>query len=306
MSTVTLAEAAKLTQDMLIAGVIESIVTVDRFYDVLPFVGIEGNSIAYNRENALGDVQMAGIGDTITAKSPATFTKVTSSLTKIIGDAEVDNMLQATQSDYTDQTGAQVMSKAKSVGRQYRSQLINGDGIGDNMTGLLSLVAAGQIIDATDADGDDLSFGVLDNLIDSVTDKDGQVDYFQMHSRTIRSYFALLRALGGAGIGEVVTLPSGVQVPGYRGVPIFRNDNIPINQTTGATTTTTTIMAGTIDDGSHQVGISGLTARNAFGLQVKNIGEKEDKDEEITRVKFYCGLALYSELGLAAATGIKN
>lgn len=306
MASVTLAESAKLSQDMLIAGIIETIVTVDRFYEILPFHEIEGNALAYNRENAMGTVQNLGVGDTITAKAAATFTQVTTGLTTLLGDAEVNNLIQATRSNIQDQTAAQIASKAKNIGQTYRAQLINGDGTNDTITGLLSLVAAGQTIASTDANGDALSFEVLDNLIDIVTDKNGQVDYFQLNSRTLRSYFTLLRALGGAGIGEVVTLPSGTQVPGYRGVPMFRNDNLPTDQTRGTTTDATTILAGTVDDGSMQVGIAGLTAMGDAGIRVSNIGESETKDETITRVKFYNGLALFSELGLAAATGITN
>lgn len=308
MATVTLAESAKLAQDDLVAGVIENIITVNRMFEVLPFDGISGNALAYNRENTLGDVQMAGIGDSVTAKNPATFTRVTSSLTTIIGDAEVNGLIQATRSDDTDQTAVQVASKAKSCGRQFQDQMLNGDGTGSNITGLLGLVAGSQTIGAGDgaANGASLAFEDLDALIDQVTDKDGEVDYFMMHARTLRSYYALLRSLGGASIGDVVTLPSGVQIPAYRGIPIFRNDWAPINQTVGTSTNCTTVLAGTLDDGSRTHGIAGLTAVNAAGIQVKYIGEKENADEEITRVKWYCGLALFSEKGLAALTGVTN
>lgn len=306
MSSVTLAESAKLAQDELVAGVIENIITVNRMFDVLPFDSIDGNSLAYNRENALGDVQMLGVGGTVTAKAAATFTKVNSNLTKIIGDAEVDGLIQATRSgDGNDQTAVQIASKAKSCGRQYQQQLVTGDGTGDNMTGLLALCDAGQKV-STGANGGALSFAFLDELLDLVTDKDGNVDYIAMHARTIRSYKALLRGLGGAGVNEVVELPSGAEVPAYGAVPIFRNDYLPINQTKGTGSAQTTILAGTFDDGSRTHGIAGLTASNASGIQVVPVGEKEAADEFIWRVKWYCGLALFSLKGLAAADGITN
>lgn len=310
MPSVTLAESAKLSQDMLIAGVIENVITVNRMYEVLPFAGISGNALAYNRENALGDVQTAGVGDTITAKAAATFTQVTSSLTTIIGDAEVNGLIEASRSNINDQRAVQIASKAKSVGREFQQQLITGTGASNQFSGLSSLVAASQTVAATTGgvatNGGELSFAIMDELMDAVTDKDGQVDYFTMHSRTIRSYMELLRQLGGASINEVVTLPSGTTVPAYRGVPIFRNDYIPIDQTVGSASNATTIFAGTLDDGSMTTGISGITAENAAGIQVVEVGESESKDNNITRVKWYCGLALFSEKGLAAATGITN
>jgi hypothetical protein len=306
MPSVTLAESAKLAQDELVAGVIENVITVNPFFDILPFDGIEGNALAYNRENVLGDTQVLGVGGTITAKAAATFTQVTSTLTTIIGDAEVNGLIKATRSgDGNDQEAIQIASKAKSVGRRYQDMLVNGTGASDQFAGLLLLCAASQKA-ATGANGKALDFLVLDELIDLVTDKDGEVDYFMMHSRTIRSYMALLRGLGGASINEVVQLPSGREVPAYRGIPIFRNDWNPINQVKGTGSNQTTIFAGTLDDGTRMHGISGLTALQAAGIQVVPVGESETKDESITRIKWYSGLALFSEKGLAAADGITN
>jgi hypothetical protein len=307
MASVTLTESAKLAQDELVAGVIENVITVNEMFDLLPFDGIDGNALAYNRENVLGDVQVAGVGTTITAKNPATFTHVTSTLTTIIGDAEVNGLIQATRSgDGNDQTAVQVASKAKSAGRKYQDQLINGDGTGNTFTGLTGLVAASQTIGAGDgaANGAALSFEDLDALIDLVTDKDGQVDYIMMHGRTRRKYLALLRALGGTSPGDIYTMPSGRQVPAYRGIPIFRNDWIPINQTQGTSVNATSVFAGTFDDGSRTHGIAGLTAATEAGIKVKYVGEKEDADESITRITWYCGLALFSEKGLAMLEGV--
>lgn len=306
MASVTLAESAKLAQNDLVAGLIENVITINRFYEVLPFDGIEGNALAYNRENVLGDVDVEGVGDSIGGKAAATFTQVTSSLTTIIGDAEVNGLIQATRSgDGNDQTAIQIASKAKSAGRKYQDMLINGTGASEQFTGMISLCASGQKV-STGTHGGALSFAFLDELIDLVVDKDGTVDYITLHARPIRSYMALLRGLGGASISDVVELPSGAKVPAYRGVPMFRNDWIPINQTKGAGSAQTTIFAGTLDDGSRSHGIAGLTAAQYAGLAMEDVGLSETKDEHIYRVKWYCGLALFSEKGLAAAEGITN
>lgn len=303
MPTVTLAESAKLTQDQLVAGLIESIIEVNPLYEMMPFTEIEGNALAYNRENVLGDVQFLGVGGTITAKNPATFTKVTSELTTLIGDAEVNGLIQATRSDYTDQTAVQVASKAKSLGRQYQQAMVSGDGTGDSFEGMLSLVAAGQTISAG-VNGGQLTFELIDELLDKVKDKDGQVDFIMSTFAQRRKYFSLLRALGGAGINETITLPSGRQVPIYRGVPWFVNDFIPSNMTQGTAANATVMFAGTFDDGSNKYGIAGLSARGAAGLRIQNVGPKEAADETITRVKMYCGFANFSQLGLAALVGL--
>jgi Phage capsid-like protein len=308
MATVTLAESAKLSQDMLVAGVIENVITVNAIYDRLPFELVEGNALGYNRENALGDIQMAQVGDTITAKNPATFTYVTSPLTTIVGDAEVNGLIQATRSNKTDQKATQIASKAKSAGRKYQDQMVNGTGVAPQFSGMLTLCDAAKKVAANNgaANGAVLSFNDLDALIRQVTDKDGEVDFIMAHGRTIDSFYALLRGLGGAGVGEVITLPSGRKVPSYRGIPIFRNDWLPITQTVGTSTNCTTVMAGTFDDGSMSHGIAGLTASRQSGMHIKEVGEKEAADESITRVVWYCGFALYSLNGLAALTGVTN
>lgn len=310
MASVTLAESAKLTQDQLVVGVIENVVTVDQMFEVIPFDGISGNALSYNRENALGDVIRATVGTTFSGagagKSAATFTNVTSALTTIMGDAEVNGLIQATRSsDGNDQTAIQIASKAKSAARDWRDQFITGDGTSESFTGLISLCATGQKV-ATGDDGGALTLKFMDELLDLVVDKDGEVDYIIMPARTIRSYKVLLRALGGTPASEAVTLASGGKVLGYNNVPIFRNDNIPVDQTKGTGSAQTTIFAGTFDDGSQTIGLSGLTAANDAGITVTDVGEAEDADEHIWRVKWYCGLALYSELGLACADGITD
>lgn len=318
MASVTLVESAKLAQDELVAGVIEDIITVNQMYAVLPFDDIDGNSLKYNRENALGGVGVAGVGDTIGSgdsnpltggsgegKDAATFTEVFSGLTTILGDAEVNGLIQATRSGSgNDQTATQISSKAKHCGRLYQYMLVNGTGASDQFAGMIALCAAGQTVTPTGVNGDVLSFETMDAAIDLVTAKDGACDFMSMNARERRKYRSLLRGLGGAAIMETVELPTGEKVMAYGDIPLFRNDYIPIDQTYGGSTDASTIFAGCFDDGSRSNGIAGLTAREASGLQITDVGEAETKDEHIWRVKWYCGLALFSEKALACATGI--
>ena len=319
MASVTLVESAKLAQDDLVAGVIENIITVNQMFQSMPFDGIEGNSIKYNRENALGGVGVTGIGtvfddatdrnpipgETAGIKAAATFTEVFSGLTTIVGDAEVNGLIQATRSgDGNDQTAVQIASKSKHAGRLYQHMLINGTGASDQFDGLINLCASSQTRPWVVTNGDPLTLAIMDELMDLVTVKDGMVDWFTMHARERRAYRTLLRALGGAAIMEVVTLPGGEEIMAYSGVPIFRNDYIPIDQTADGSTDATTIFAGTFDDGSRSNGLAGLTADQASGVRVVDVGESETKDERIWRVKWYAGMALFSEKALACATGI--
>lgn len=306
MASVTLAEASKLGLNDLQSGVVENIVTASAFYQVLPFEEIYGNALAYNRENALGDVQVLGVDGTITAKAAATYTAKTAGLTTIIGDAEVNGLVVAQGiggNAGNDVVAAQIASKAKAIGREYQRLLIAGDsGNANEFDGLARLVAASQKIDSN---ATALSLTAMDELLSAVTAKNGQVDFITMHSKGINKLKALLRALGGA-TPEYVQM--GYSADGrpnmvlmYDGVPVFRNDYIATNG--GAGTNESTVFAGCFNDGTGN-GIAGLTAANGAGVQVQPVGASETKDSEIWRVKFYSGLVSYSDLGLAAITEV--
>ncbi len=303
MASVPLEEAGKLAQDQLVQGVIEEIIDSNPMFEIFPFEGIDGNSLAFNRENTLGDVQVLGVGGTITAKNPATFTKVNANLTTILGDAEVNGLIQATRSGNVDQKAQQIASKAKSAARKYQDMMINGTGTGDEFMGLRGLVANSQKISAktggVDTNGGVLTFELLDELLDLIKDKDSRPDFLMMSARERRRVMQLLRAMGGASPADVYTMPSGEQIIAYNNVPIFVNDYIPTNLTRGTASNASVVFAGTWDDGSLTHGISGLTAKNAAGISIVEVGQSETKDEEITRVRWYTGLANFSQKGLA-------
>jgi len=306
MASVTLAEASKLGLNDLQTGVIENIITANAMYQVLPFDIVTGNAMQYTRENALGDVEVLGIDGTITAKAPATFTSKTAGLTTILGDAEINGLIIAQgvgANAGNDPVAVQIASKAKGVGREFQRQLVVGDSaVPNEFDGLAKLVASTQKVDAN---ANALSFSMLDELLSAITAKNGQVDFITMHSKGINKVKALLRALGGA-TPEYVQMgysadgrPNMVMV--YEGVPIFRNDYIPVNG--GAGTNESTIYAGTFNDVTGN-GIAGLFADGGRGVIVEGGQMLENKDSTLWRVKMYTGLVSYSDFGLAAITEV--
>ena len=309
MASVTLAESAKLAQDMLVSGIIDTLITSDQLFQVLPFESFSGNALAYNRYNTHGDAVFAGVGTVMadgSGKTAATYEQKTTSLTTIMGDAEVNGLIEATRSNSgIDQTQAQITSKAIAVGKLYQNAFINGTGADNQFAGLINLCDNSQIVSAGD-NGAGLSFENLDEICDNVKAKNGVVDFIAMNSRTRRSFKALLRALGGATIDEVVTLPNGDKIMSYGGACVFVNDYIPVNQTKGSATTATSIFAGCFDDGSMKVGISGLTAERSAGIVVENVGTSATKDEKIWRVKWYASLALFNTKALSILNGVLN
>src|SRR4030043_305043 len=79
----SLAEAAKLSNDVLLQGVIETIIYDSPVLQVLPFIEIVGNGLTYNQENQAPTVAFYDVGDTW-AESTPTFTQQIATL-KIMG-----------------------------------------------------------------------------------------------------------------------------------------------------------------------------------------------------------------------------
>ncbi len=310
MATQTLAEAGKHIQDELVAGVVETIVTEDPIHMVIPNVPFEGNSITVNSEDTLGDVQYLAIGGTITAKTPSTANQTTFTATKIIGDAEVDGLVAAQSSSAgRDLMAAEVMSKAKNVGEKLKEALAIGTGTGEEMHSLHTLCDASQY--TTASTGQALSFELLDELLDLVK---GGADYILMSKRTVRSYRALVRSLGGVAENIAFTMPDGQTklVAQYLDIPIFSSESNSVEETANGAALTggalTSVWAGKWDDGTKRRGLAFIYPGNMgdAGFSVAPKSDKESKDEAATRIKRYGNFVLFAKLGLARLTSINN
>jgi hypothetical protein len=278
----------------------------------MPWTSYEGQAIMVNRENALGDAQNLAVGGTITAKSAATFTRTPFTAVTVIGDAEMNGLVQAqSQGGGVDQLAIEVSSKAKSVGRLLQTGIATGTGADPQLNSLHTLVDASQYTSASA--GQALSFQLLDELLNLVKAKDGEVDWIMMPARTLRSYRTLVRALGG--ITETIIFDMGNgrtrNVDVYNNIPIFQNDYLSIAETAnGALLTTgalTSVYAGCWDEGSQKIGVSMIyPAGVPAGIQVEDVGVAETKDERIMRVKAYANFVQFNRRGTARLTSINN
>lgn len=310
MASQTLAEAAKLINNQIVAGVAEDIISINPLFDVLPFIGYEGQAIVVNRESTLGDSAHYAVDATITAKAAAAYDQSTFSATKLIGDAEMDGLVQIqSQGAGVDQVALEISSKAKSIGRLFQTGMAQGTGSSPQMNSFDTLIDSTQFTTASSTQV--ISFTLLDELLDLVKSKDGQVDFIMMPARTIRAYKVLLRALGGTPADWVVTLPGGRKVISYEGIPIFKNEYLSITETPNGGCLTggalTSVWAGCFDDGSEKIGIAGIHPVKApAGVVVEKVGPQEAKDSSIWRVKQYANLANFNRKGLARLTSISN
>jgi hypothetical protein len=312
MATQTLVEAAKLINNQIVRGVAEDIITVNPLFNFLPFSDYTGQAIVVNRENALGDAGNYDVGDQITSKTAATFTQATYTAVSLIGDVEMNGLVQAqSASAGVDQMAIEISSKAKNIGRQFQSGMATGTGTAPQMNSLHSMVDSAQY--TSPSAGQALSFNLLRELLDLVLSKDGEVDFIMMHSRTLRAYAALCDQLGGTPPMQVISMPDGTtrEVRKFEDVPIFKNDYLSITETANGAATTggnlTSVWAGCFDDGSRKVGISGIyPSGTSAGVQIKNVGYKEDYDESLVRVVMYTNFVNFNRKGLARLPSINN
>lgn len=290
----TQTEAAKLSNDMLLRGVIETIVKESPVLNLLPFLDVTGTAVRYNREASMPSASFYSVGDTWSEGTP-TFTEVTTSLKILGGDADVDNFLQASYSDTNDIEAEAIASRAKSVAHKWLETFYTGSVVADaeQFDGLNRLVPGAQTT-YMGANGGALTLDAVDELIDAV--KPGKPDVLLMAKRTRRKLKALRRADGIS--TETQLAQWGQQVETYDGVPILVDDFCPINEVRGTETAASSIWA--LKFGMN-IGLMGL---QHGGITIENIGELETKDATRHRVKWYTGLALFSELGVARLGGI--
>jgi len=290
----TLSEAAKLSNDVLLTGVIETVVKESPVLQALPFIEIVGNGLTYNRENAAATASFFDVGDTWTEDTP-TFTQQTATLKILGGDADIDNFLLATRSNVQDLEAAVVQLKAKAVQEKFDDTFINGDTGGDpkSFDGLDVLAAAGQTI-TMGVDGDTLTLEKLDELIDLV--KTGKPDMLLMSKRSRRTMNELARS---GSFVEADRNAFGQMVQFYDGIPVGVSDHISDAQTVGLSADCSTIYAVQFGEG----GVAGLTATG--GLQVEAVGNLADQDATRTRVKWYVSLAVFNDLKLSKLIGVR-
>ena len=290
----TLAEGAKLSNDVLQAGVIETVVKESAVLQALPFIEIVGNGLTYNRENAAASAAFFDVGDTWTEDTP-TFTQQTATLKILGGDADIDNFLLATRSNVQDLETAVVQLKAKAVQQKFDDTFVNGDTAVDakSFDGIDKLTTGGQTV-SMGTNGATLTLTKLDELVDLI--KTGKADMLLMSKRTRRTMNELART--GSFI-EADKNEFGQMVQLYDGITVGISEHISDAQTVGTNSDCSTVYALQFGEG----GVAGLSGPG--GLQVDRVGNLATQDATRTRVKWYVSLALFNTLKLAKLIGVR-
>ncbi len=264
----TLTEAAKLSNNTLLAGVIETMTEESPILQRLPFIEITGNGLTYNRENSAPTAAFRAVGDEWDEDTP-TFTQQTATLRMLGGDADIDNFLKETRSNIQDLEAAVLQLKARAVQSLFDKTFVTGNATSnsDSFDGVDRLCASGQTV-SMGTNGSTLTLAKLDELIDRV--RPGKPQMLLMSRRTRRKLNELARNAGTfleAGRDEF-----GGMLQYYDGIPIGINDYISDAQTSGSNRDASTVYAMQFGEGA----LAGLSAPS--GLSVDRVGALESKD----------------------------
>ena len=301
----SLLESANLSQDKMAPGVVEEMLTVSPMLQRFPFIEIVGNSLAINREDpdAMGSVNFRAV-DGVWVASEAGFDQPTFNLHTLGEDCDVPNLIQKTRSNLNDQMSVQMAIKAKLMAYKFEEQAIYGDvDTSHGFDGWHALVTSGQQIhQGSSTTGAALTFVLLDELFDLI--KGGKPDVIVMSMAVRRRLSQKLRTVGSYTTDRD---DYGNYFVVWNETPIIASEQLLQTETisgdsyalptTGACSSIFAIRFGEGD---------GLCGIQNGGIVTEFFEKLETKDASRTRIKWYCGQALYQTLALARLDGVTD
>ena len=310
---IALAEAAKLSNDVLLQGIVETILRDSPILQNMPFIEIIGNGLTYNREKTLPTAEWHAVNADWSTSPTPDFDQLTATLAILGQNADVDNYIKQTRSNVQDIEAAIIELTAKALRHEFESKFIYGSTTGyigitgdaNTFNGLIKLIAtgtAGAQVVSMGGTGATLTLAKVDELIDAV--KGGKPDLLLMSRRSRRKVTALVRASGA--YMETVKGQFGEFVQLYNGIPIGVNDWILDTHvlTAGVETAITGGANSTIY--AMQFGEGAVCGATNGGIQAEPVGAMEGKDASRTRVKWYVSLVDFCIQRRAALIGVQD
>ena len=293
----TLLEASKQSSgDVYKAGVLQKFAETSDILRVLPFEGINGNSLKYNVEETLPGIGFRGVNESFN-ESTGIINPKTESLTIAGGDLDVDKFIVDTMG--AGQRVVQEAMKIKALALSWTRTFIKGDNESEprEFDGLQVRIQGDALI-ANHATGAGLSLSKLDEAIDEV---DGATHILMSKSVRRRLTVAARTASVGGNITYVLD-EFGRQVTYYNDLPILlvdkdNNNTDILGYTEEGSTTSIYIVAF----GEGQV--SGL---ENGGMDVRDLGELESKPALRTRIEWYSGMGVFAPRSAARLKNITD
>lgn len=302
---ITLLEASKLNPgEVYRNAVIEHFAASSDLLRAIPFLNVNGGAYVYNLEGNLPGVAFRGIGEGYTA-SAGILNPETERLRIGGGDLDVD--LATLKMHGMDVRSSHELRKVKALALSIGATIINGDSVANpkEFDGLRTRIKGEQLLPAGSTDGGDaLSVNALRDLIDAVENPTHLI-----MSKKMRNL--LSSAASDTTIGGYIAYDKdefGQRVMMFDGLPILVTDYdnegkqiIAFNEvgSGGATATATSVYAVSMSD----EGVVGL--QNGI-MEVRDLGELQEKPVMRTRVEWLVGLAALHGRSAARLWGVKN
>ncbi|ETY72218.1 major capsid protein [Bifidobacterium moukalabense] len=314
----TLAESAKLSQDTLAKGVLETFVQTSPILDRIPFMEVAGNAYAYDEEATLPGVAFRSVNEAYT-ESTGTVNQKSEKLVILGGDADVDRFIQQTRSNVNDQRAEQTALKVKAISYKFQETFFTGDSSVDTKSfdGLRKRLTGKQVIDAATNGMPILGSSNADihQFLDKLDELLAAVPGINSANGAIYASAAIIRKIGSAmrHISYDTTLQqdiAGKRVMQWNGIPILEAGQTPAGkeildttETQGTATNTASIYAVKFGQSEGDQGVTGLTNG---GVMVEDLGQLQEKPAYRTRIEFYCGLGVFSGKAAARLKGVLN
>jgi len=289
--SLTLLEAQKHAKTPQELAVVTEL-AAGQLMSVLPFRNIEGNGLFWKREESLPDVGFRNYNGPL-AESYAEVSQQSESLKLFGGDIKVDRAIVDLEG--SDAKAYQVQARVRAMRMAWEALFINGDSnqSPSEFDGLAARIQSGSSQYFANGGGA-LDLGKLDEVIDNV-DAQGGRKYLVMSKSARRHLSKHARANGQI---EIARTEFGYQQLSYAGIPVLELDrdhkNVAILDSTPSAQ----------DIYCVSFGQDLLTGIQNGGVNVRELGESQDQPQLITRVEWYCGLALINGRAAARLAGV--
>lgn len=296
MAGISLAQSARMTNDVLQAGVIEVLATESKLLQLLPFMNVQGSGYTYNIEKNLGNAQFRKVNGGYNYGAIETI-PVTERIVILGDEAIVDTYQIAVESDINNLMAIEVALRTKAIAHKFEKCFIDGgkaagsgvpsESVANEFVGILprytetapaNIPSAAlplfqaQVITKTD----DL-ISDLDTLLDMVA---GGADALIMNKKTRRQLTAKGRAFCEYRQGEF-----GTQFLQYGGVDVVDLDG--------------ELLADDIIIAAKFGAKEAVCGLQNGGVRVTALGEMESQPQLKTRIEWFVGLAVFNPKAVA-------
>lgn len=308
----TLTEAQKYTVNKVVKGVLKEIIKDCRAAQLIPWAGIMGNALQYLREAELPTGNFYDPNETWTEETGRVY-QVTAGI-KIMGkDADIDNFLTATRSDYTDIEAETIQMSAKGVKHSWQSKMWYGDNSASSkeFDGIHRLYLTGaeggteltaqSLHIGSGSTGDALAAADMDVTMDMI--RDGNPSCIVTTRNIRRRINAYLRGKNNI---YYTKDEFGQMLTSWGDVPIYIDDFL--------------VQTEAISSGKYSAKTGGVTGSLFFltfdtdathgiqngSLSTRKLGQLFNKDSVRWRIRWYVGLCLKRTIRNAIIDGITD